>query len=68
MYNQNSVIGFRGLKDAKKGLTSQGRAIEFTKDKIYSKVGKRLDVSMILGLTALFHFLTIEMMIKKQKT
>ena len=58
----NSVIGFRGLKDAisKYGLTYTGRAIEFYKRQNSNskfKGWKRLDGSMILGLTALFHFL-----------
>ena len=58
----NSVSGYRGLKDAigKYGLTYTGRAIEFYKrqnaDKSF-KGWKKLDGSMILGLTALFHFL-----------
>ena len=58
----NSVVGYRGLKDAigKYGLTYTGRAIEFYKrqnaDKSF-KGWKKLDGSMILGLTALFHLL-----------
>ena len=58
----NSVSGYRGLKDAigKYGLTYTDRAIEFYKrqnaDKSF-KGWKKLDGSMILGLTALFHFL-----------
>ena len=58
----NFVVGYRGLKDAigKYGLTYTGRAIEFYKrqnaDKSF-KGWKKLDGSMILGLTALFHFL-----------
>jgi len=58
----NSVVGYRGLKDAigKYGLTYTGRAIEFYKRQNANasfKGWKRLDGSMILGLTALFHFL-----------
>ena len=58
----NSVVGYRGLKDAigKYGLTYTGRAIEFYKRQIANstfKGWKKLDGSMILGLTALFHFL-----------
>ena len=58
----NAVTGYRGLKDAigKYGLTYTGRAVEFYKrqnaDKSF-KGWKKLDGSMILGLTALFHFL-----------
>ena len=58
----NSVVGYRGLKDAigKYGLTYTGRAIEFYKKQNANstfKGWKKLDGSMILGLTALFHFL-----------
>ena len=59
---ENSVKGYRGLKDAisKYGLTYTGRAIQFYKrqnSKSKFKGWKRLDGSMILGLTALFHLL-----------
>ena len=59
---ENSVKGYRGLKDAisKYGLTYTGRAIQFYKrqnSQSKFKGWKRLDGSMILGLTALFHFL-----------
>ena len=59
---ENSVKGYRGLKDAisKYGLTYTGRAIQFYKrqnSQSKFKGWKRLDGSMILGLTALFHLL-----------
>ena len=59
---ENSVKGYRGLKDAisKNGLTYTGRAIQFYKrqnSQSKFKGWKRLDGSMILGLTALFHLL-----------
>ena len=59
---ENSVVGYRGLKDAiaKYNLTYTGRAIEFYKRQNANstfKGWKRLDGSMILGLTALFHLL-----------
>ena len=58
----NSVVGYRGLKDAiaKYNLTYTSRAIEFYKRQNANKAfkgWKKLDGSMILGLTALFHFL-----------
>ena len=58
----NSVVGYRGLKDAigKYGLTYTDRAIEFYKRQNANasfKGWKKLDGSMILGLTALFHLL-----------
>ena len=58
----NSVSGYRGLKDAigKYGLTYTDRAIEFYKRQNANasfKGWKKLDGSMILGLTALFHLL-----------
>ena len=58
----NSVVGYRGLKDAigKYGLTYTGRAIQFYKKQNANstfKGWKKLDGSMILGLTALFHLL-----------
>ena len=58
----NSVSGYRGLKDAisKYGLTYTGRAIQFYKrqnSQSKFKGWKRLDGSMILGLTAVFHLL-----------
>jgi len=58
----NAIVGYRGLKDAigKYGLTYTGRAIQFYKrqnaDSSF-KGWKKLDGSMILGLTALFHLL-----------
>lgn len=58
----NSVVGYRGLKSAigKYNLTYTGRAIQFYKrqnaDSTF-KGWKKLDGSMILGLTALFHLL-----------
>ena len=59
---ENSVKGYRGLKDAisKYGLTYTGRAIQFYKrqnSQSKFKGWKRLDGSMILGLTAVFHLL-----------
>ena len=59
---ENSVVGYRGLKDAigKYGLTYTGRAIQFYKKQNANstfKGWKKLDGSMILGLTALFHLL-----------
>ena len=59
---ENSVVGYRGLKDAigKYNLTYTGRAIEFYKRQNSNSTFKgwrRLDGSMILGLTALFHLL-----------
>ena len=59
---ENSVKGYRGLKDAisKYGLTYTGRAIQFYKrqnSQSKFKGWKRLDGSMIIGLTALFHLL-----------
>ena len=58
----NSVDGYRGLKTAigKYNLTYTGRAIEFYKRQNANstfKGWKKLDGSMILGLTALFHLL-----------
>ncbi len=58
----NSVRGYRGLKDAisKYGLTYTGKAIDFYKRQNANplfKGWKKLDGSMILGLTAVFHFL-----------
>ena len=58
----NSVVGYRGLKDAigKYGLTYTDRAIEFYKRQNANALFKgwrKLDGSMILGLTALFHLL-----------
>ena len=59
---KNSVKGYRGLKDAisKYGLIYTGRAIQFylkqNSDPKF-KNWRRLDGSMILGLTAVFHFL-----------
>ena len=58
----NSVVGYRGLKTAigKYNLTYTGRAIEFYKRQNANstfKGWKKLDGSMILGLTALFHLL-----------
>ena len=58
----NSVVGYRGLKDAigKYRLTYTDRAIEFYKRQNANasfKGWKKLDGSMILGLTALFHLL-----------
>ena len=59
---ENSVVGYRGLKDAiaKYNLTYTGRAIEFYKRQNANSIfkgWKKLDGSMILGLTALFHLL-----------
>ena len=58
----NSVVGYKGLRSAigKYGLTYTDRAIEFYKRQNANtsfKGWKKLDGSMILGLTALFHLL-----------
>ena len=58
----NAISGYRGLKDAigKYGLTYPDRAIQFFKRQNANKTfkgWKKLDGSMILGLTALFHLL-----------
>ena len=58
----NSVVGYRGLKSAigKYNLTYTSRAIQFYKKQNANSTFKgwrRLDGSMILGLTALFHLL-----------
>ena len=61
----NGVIGYRGLKDAisKYGVLYTGRAIDFYKKQNANTAfpyWNKLDGSMILGLTALFHFLDIK--------
>ena len=58
----NSVKGYRGLKDAirKYGLKYTKQAVDFYKRQISDssfKSWKKMEGSMILGLTALFHFL-----------
>jgi len=58
----NAISGYRGLKDAigKYGITYPYRAIQFYKRQNANtsfKGWKKLDGSMILGLTAVFHLL-----------
>ena len=66
----NGVTGYRGLKDAigKYGIIYTGRAIDFYKRQNADTkfpLWKTLDGSMILGLTALFHFLDIKGVARK---